>query len=704
MNLDEWVTLVKGVGPDAFKAIALAFLRERYRCHVQYTDGTGDGGVDAWVVLSGEPPVRAAAQFHAGTSSWQTKLSKDLKAMAAFRDSLASSNPKVRDFKRLLFVCTQAPAATDVEAFVQDAAIDHGISVQVFDARAIASIALAQNGEVWRLLAQRLPGYADASTALADPRDEVRLAFSFFDEAPDQYRRAIAKSTIATVLHRDGPCPREALIEESSALLGLAAPTNFLRNALTNLASERLVEEAGDVVQATSTLAESTRATLAVAETERTKLRAECIRAIEPFVAKGKHHRVELAAEAVDAVFADLGALVRYPIAATVAAAVQPSNQRRVTGERDAINRWRSAAQRVAAALDSDDGGIAPLQTLVSRIASDPFAKRLAAAELFASLVEHDAQEFERALSAPSQRVLLDTSIGMPVLCALFAKPVSSWPTSSAAHALYQSLRARSARIAMASVHVEEIAAHLLNARKYIDNIEKDVELSRSKNYFVAHYCSMREQSASRRNRHEFAEFLRDFGGPEAAGYGPWEQRRERAELEVTKLLERYSIEVQDLDDAQIDVPLPNEPRREPVVLQHDRAVVRSLVNRRTADSRWLVCSADVWLRGVLNDRGVVALDSVGLVDLLELVRPSGAQRPVFSTIVLATSLRDEARERSSTVWDAIIQVESGNLEDRELQRKAREFRDLWLQRRNAEDDVAVEWERFRDTGVFSER
>jgi hypothetical protein len=662
MTVDEWVSLVKGVGPDAFKAIALAFLRERYGRSVQYADGTGDGGVDAWVLLSVEPRVRVAAQFHAGQSNWKTKLSEDLDAMVAFRKSLAATDPSVGDFRRLLFVCTQTPTAVSVENVVRDVFIEHGISIEVLDARSIVSVALEHRGELWRLLAQQLPGYNAASTPLVDPRDEARLAFAFFDTAPDLYRRAVAKSALATVLHRQStPCPRDLLLEETASLLGFAAPTSLVRHALRDLTSERLVEEEGDSIRATHELVDSTRATLALAAHERGRLREACITAIEPLVAPRKHNRAELAARAVDAVIADLGVLVRSPIAAAVAAAVDPAPPSRMRAERDSTARWRAAAERVAAVLDIDDGGIASLQTMVSRIAEDPFAKRLAAAELFATLVEHDAQEFERALSAPSQRVLLDTSIGLPVLCARYARPIASWITSSAANALYESLRARSAHIAMPSVYVEEIASHLLNARRYADAIEEEVELSRSKNYFVAHYCSLQEQSNSARTRGDFMQFLRDFGGNAIEGVGSWDERRSRVEREVYALLARYAIDVEVMDGGSVDIALPNEPRRDRVVLEHDRVVVSALVNESRASSRWLVCSADSWLRGVLNDRGVLALDCVGLVDLLELVRPNPTRSvSMLSPIELASSLREQAREMASQVWDAIIRIQDG--------------------------------------------
>ena len=89
----------------------------------------------------------------------------------------------------------------------------------------------------------------------------------------------------------------------------------------------------------------------------------------------------------------------------------------------------------------------------MTAIAKEPFAKSLASAELFLRLTEHDAQELARALSGSSQHVLLDTTIALPMMCALFDEPVPTWKTSFAAHQPYHSLRARGARPVVASAH-----------------------------------------------------------------------------------------------------------------------------------------------------------------------------------------------------------------------------------------------------------
>lgn len=708
MNLDEWVDLVKNtVGAAEFKAIGVEFLRERFGLLVQYTDGTGDGGVDAWVVLQSEPRIRSAAQFHAGKSEpWDKKLAADLVTFCAYRDSLDSDDPTRQDFAHLYFVCTQTPMPTGVALAARDIRANHKVSVEVFDARAIASLALQNRGGLWRLLAHRVPGYEAHSQPLADARDEALLAFSFFHTEPHKFRRSVARSAIATILHqRAGICPRTTLLEECERLLRVSSPSKLVGYALRDLTSEKLVEPEADQVRSTVELTDSTRAALALAATDKNELRDTCIATVEPLVPKGTHHRAEVARRTVDSVLGDLGVLVRYPIAEEVLFAVDPAKHPRTRYERDAFKRWKTAADRIARELGRENGHDV-LEALVAAIANHPFAKRLAAAELFLRLTEHDAQEFEQALSGSSQQVLLDTTIALPMMCALFDEPVPTWKTSFAAHQLYHSLRARGARMVIASAHVEEIAAHLLHARGFVEAIELDFDLSRSKNFFVAHFCSLRQgERNADRTQVSFRRFLQDFGVPSSDSGQPWEGLRRRVEVSVREIVARYGVEVEDVSDARSDVPLPNEPKRDEIVLRHDRAVVHALQQWSKRDVRWLVCSADIWLRGTLNERGIFALDSVGLADLLELVRPTEEGRTLLSPIDLASSIHEQELDAAAAVWDAIIRIESDNLRDREIVRKAIEFRDVWLEgRQSADSDVDDAWRRFRDTGSIVSR
>jgi hypothetical protein len=280
------------------------------------------------------------------------------------------------------------------------------------------------------------------------------------------------------------------------------------------------------------------------------------------------------------------------------------------------------------------------------------------------------------------------------MICALFDEPVKSWPTSVAAHELHRTLTAHNIPRVIPSVYLEEMAMHLLNARDFADLIESDAELDRSPNYFVAHYCS---SYAHNRSRVEFLKFLTDFGAH--GGATPKKEfQLPNVMYELRQILDRYAIKVEDFEQLGEEPQLPNKPaKRLQLLIDHDRTVVSVLYKWAKSDPRWIVCSADGWLRTVLNDKNIVAMDCVGLADLLELVRPTISPRPLLSALELAASIGEQERELAASVWDEIVKIEGAGLSDREVLNLARRFRSAWLAKPQ-DEEISVAWTRFRET------
>lgn len=701
MRLEEWVDFVRNaVGPAEFRSIALEFLREHYRgATVILADGTGDGGVDAWVVLSSEPRVRLAAQLHAGKAKpWDLKLREDARALRDLRERLDPDDPRRLDHGRLLFVCTQTPSAIKKEELNAALQRDYGVSVEVFDARAIASEAVHGRGRVLDLLARQIPAVGEVGARpLPNARDEVLLAFAFFHEQPAKYRWEVAKSAIATVLHRHrGGLPRSELLSAAAELLRLSSD-RLLQRALRNLEREGKVVVDGERVAASTAFAERTRTALTIAAADEEALRRRCEADLAPLLAKGVHHRSERARRAVDAVFGDLGLLVRDSVSERALGAVDRDPSRLGKADDEARRRWQALAHKLASELELDHAALeAAFGALVRAVADSPFARNLAAAELFMRITEYDADELARVLEMTSPlRVVLDASVAMPMICALFDRPSPAWETSIAAHSLYASLRARGARMSVPSVYIEEIAAHLIKARAFETIIETESELERSRNFFVAHYSSTRREGE--RRAAEFREFLTAFGAPHPfAGQVQLKERR-RVEYTIGEILRRYEIEVDEVLVHTDDPALVDEPAREGVLIRHDRAVVRWLTTHPQREAVSVLSTADRWLQGVLGEFGVIAVDSAALADLLELVRPVGVDHGLLTPLVIAQSLNEESRVLAASVWDELVALEGARLADWKLLQRARAFRTQWLAGRRELASLAKEWAAFRD-------
>src|SRR5690606_36674788 len=105
--------------------------------------------------------------------------------------------------------------------------------------------------------------------------------------------------------------------------------------------------------------------------------------------------------------------------------------------------------------------------------------------------------------------------------------------------------RERGISCVVPAVYVEEMASHLLLALRFTDIVEEEVEIERSGNYFVAHFCSTRRvEGTQSRSRSEYRQFLRAFG---AERLGDRSAERIRAQREITSILRRYGFEVLDI-------------------------------------------------------------------------------------------------------------------------------------------------------------
>lgn len=671
MQLDEWVTLIKNLGDSSFKAVAVEFLKEYFGCPVDYKDGTGDGGADAWVVLAHEPRLRRAAQFYAG-SDWASKLADDVATFAARRDRL-SKEARGSDYEKLFFVCTATPTARKFEEVASELLKEHGVAAQLLDARSIAATALDTRGALRGLLARELPGWP--GDAPPSQLDEARLAFSFFHDAPGRYRSAVAKSGLATVLHREGAIERGHLLADTCKLLGLTPTPDYVEHALRNLTSEAYVvlDAETSKLQAADKLEAQTRASLALAFEQRKTLLSGCAADLAAVLEPGTHHRDKRAHEIAESIIDTLGLLVHKAI---VPRALAPSDRGWAKdAEIDTRDKLKGLRKRLETYLGPAQIDTA-MTSLVDRASNDPFARRLAAAELFRRITEHDASELARAFEQPKLSVLLDASIAMPLLCACYDQVAEAWPTSLAAAGLHRALTERGATLAVASVYIEEMASHALRARDFADVVGES-GLERSENYFVAHYCSTR--GPSRRSKEEFEAFLAAFGA--VAGAPEALATRLRTERELKKVFATYGISVFDVAVSGDDPKLPAEPHRSEILLEHDRAVVRALSRSDARDT--LVCTADTWLQDTLHDREITALDSAALADLLELVRPGMETKRLVSPRLVAELLTDSDVKAAGAVWDVVVELK-GEVAPWKLAARGRAFRREWLASRKS--------------------
>jgi hypothetical protein len=682
MLVEDWVELIKNVlSPSAFNEVAMAGLRALYGKPVVLADGTGDDGVDAWLEL---PSGRVPVQFYAGRSeAWDAKLARDLGA-----------HERLRKSGRLFFVCAQTPAALSQQNKVAQLETTYGVSITMIDARGLAST--THEPSVRAALARSVPVLpVEAAPRVWDPAVNARLAFTFFHQQSGDFRAEVARSVIAACLvGADAPIPTETLLDQAIAAAGIGESIRHaFRRELSALADEHKVEVTADRVAATGELKALTMDALNVQAIAAARLREDCVRALE-----GKIHSLDRRNDAVTDVFDDLGLLLRESLAETLPG----RSSLAITGRLDAVERRLSEYLKPTGGKASE-----ALEALIEVASVSHYGRALAAAELFIQMTDRESGQLATALAGEDDFVVwLDASIALPMLCGKLDRIADGWADSEIAVELHGALARRGIKAFVPSVYLEEMAAHLVEAaRRYRPLIGVDPDLARSENFYVAHFHAVAQRRGEPTTLQRFEEFLEDLGLPrqwEAEQATSYLHLRRTIELALERHFKHYGIGVHRIiwTDA---VAFSEEPDRSEIVLRHDRCVARALEEASKASHEALVlCSEDRWFSRMLTDKYLLAIHPAVLLDVLQIVRPRQETKRLASVRELAATFSERAISDGAAVWDMLAELEDPDLSDRELLRRAKEFKEAWLKRANREESPrAADWQRFKATRTF---
>jgi hypothetical protein len=677
----EWIDVIEHLSPTEFRDIASIFLRHHYQRSVELVDGTGDGGVDAWIVLDPIRRVRLAAQFHAGQGvAWETKLARDLqKVLRAHPGTNA-----------LVYVCGQKPAGENVTEVTTTIYAEHNVTVTLFDARSIASKTLEPDirHDFLRTLSTRT-GLRPA----ANPVQATILAHAFFDDGIASFRSTIVRSAILVQLI-DEDLPRSELYRRMETVVGHAAE-RFVRRGIDALIKEhKLIEGPDTLLQCDPQVRADTRSILALQERRREKLVEDCARALESST-HGPDRRHDLANTLVDC----LGTL--WLEEARRRGSGPNSTQRGIDTE---IRKQLAAIEtQIHAYTKPGADSRAAFDQIMRVAAASPYARSLAAGELYRSWTALDRTDLAFALGRRAAiAVLLDTSVAMPLLCARFHRVAAGYYPSETAAALFDVARSRELRLIVPDVYIEEIAAHWMKSWSYAELTGSDPVLARSENFFVAQFHSVHPDST----RERFEEFLEGFSHRLVAAMDPNAFLRERARAERTfrLLLEECGVEVRDCpksikDARNVEGPIGRDQR----VTEHDRRVIAWMQDPKDFDksTELVLCTWDLWFREGNSTREWLAIDPSTLTDLIELLRPTDDRRPLVNVPTIAAAIRDEAAQQAAEIYDCIVQFHRKMPFPIDYRKAAIAFKTEWLSRRQPDPPSEADWQSFLVAGHY---
>lgn len=681
-STSEWLDVVELLSPTEFRDIALIFLRHRYDSSVELVDGTGDGGVDAWIVLDAARDVRLAAQFHAGQgAAWYTKLEHDLRRLRV-------AHPNVRN---LVYVCGQKTAAQKVVQEETRVFLDHDVTVRILDARAIASQAL--DPEVRHEYLRALPTRRRDQPVLDDPRQATILAHAFFDDGVASFRMTVVRSAILVQLQAGG-LPRAELIRRVEDIVGPAAQ-RFIKRVIDALLTEhKLIEDREQTLVCDPASRDELRTILALQDRRRTKLVEDCVHALASSV-----HDPDRGRSLAHALVDRLGTLWLEEA------------RRRGCGPGDAQQGIDAEIRKQLVAIESlihthtkpSGDTRAAFDRIMRVVAASPYARSLAAGELYRSWTALDRTDLAMALGErTSLIVLLDTSVVMPLFCARFHAVASGYYPSETAAALYDVTHSRGLSLIVPDVYVEEMAAHWIDAWRFAELAGSDPSLARSENFFVAQYHSVHADAS----REGFEYFLEGCSHRlSATGPNAFLHERARAEQTFAHLLAVYcGVEVRACPKSSQDArSVEGPPGRDDRVTDHDRRVVAWLQDRTgfAMSTTVVLCTWDLWLRNGNSLRPWLALDPGSLADLLELLRPAEERRPLVNIRAIAAAIHDEDAQRAAEIYDRIVRFPHNMPSALAYRQAAIAFKTEWLVRRPHELPSEADWQSFIVAGRY---
>lgn len=639
--------LIDSATPEQLRAIARLALRLVGHPANHITDGPHDGGADIVIenAAGGVLPIVVAVSV---AKDWRSKLVDDVQK--AQRQLGA---------ERVLFISSRRIPEASFRRVQTKLYQSHNIHVDRLDQQSIADLVMDEAALSELLEIFGLPGDVDRPTQPLERRRDAIYAYAFFAPAVRSFVDAVRDRSLLIALDQAGGTARRVdLYIDASRLLDMSvSDAASLRGNLDRLLVQGRVHGRNGVVE----LAERERATLgalrALHQREESALREQL-----------RTHIEAAALSPIDDVLTllmkGLGMLLARHIGAPQALDSLHARARRLRRELEAYG------LPVAAAGDRF------VEQAIELARTSELGRSLAMGSVYQALTRFDRGALLRAFDAQSIALVLDASVAIPMLSALFHGSVEQ-RYFVVAEQLHRSCARAGIGLQLAEVWLEEMASHLLNAREYA-GLVGDEDLRQSRNAYVAYFAAAHRAGRA----DDFATFLTEFGLTPAidrrAAVDPVGARRE-LELFLRRQLAHYGVEVitTPADKRHLDRPEQDwawachdlgVEHREPILARHDRRVLAWLAATTEAEPMHapLIVTWDRVLRHARPESAPGgALDPLAAVELLSFV--TGAREPAMTARFAALQLAEAEAEQGSKILDELMRIERSNLSDAAL-------------------------------------
>lgn len=431
--------LIEAAGPEQLKAIARLALRLSGHTASRITDGPYDGGADLVIqgTSGGVLPIAVAVSVE---RDWQKKLQKD-----------AETVHRKLGHQHVLFISSRRIPESSFRAMQTKIREDTGVQVDRLDQQGIADLVM-DHGALTDLLGtldiaidtERLP------TRPADRHRDAAYAYAFFSPEVRTFHKAVRdRSLLVALSHAGGSARIDELCVDASRLLGMSiddAPG--LVHDLDRIRGQGLVLGRNGIVK----LAEHERATMDALRTLRLRDEAALRDELRVRIDEVGLHPSD---EVLELLMRGMGALVARHIGAPQALEDLHAQVRRLRRELQALG------------LPDGSRGDQFVGQAIELARTSELGRALAVGSVYQALTRLDRSALLGALDAQTIAFVLDASVAIPMLCALFHGSVQQ-RFFIVAEELHRQAQRAGIPLQLPDVWLEEMASHLLNAREYV--------------------------------------------------------------------------------------------------------------------------------------------------------------------------------------------------------------------------------------------
>lgn len=691
MSLDALTKLIEAASFTEFRTISQDFLSLVGLHSATYCDGPYDGGADFSLPVKGD--LRPAVQISV-EEKWKEKLIKDVRKLK-----------KKYNANLVYFVSSRRIPEGSFESVKSDILESEEVVIVRYDNQGIAST-FFKKGKIESLFnalgidISEFPGKIDSRIKrhLGPVTEAVSALLIFGDQAKDMRKHiygSLIKSELAKSEH---PLPKDNLIE-----------LVLTKNGLSKNQASAIISTFDRLIQSKEILFDSNCYRLSSDEykkfrsiTELNELEIVSLLDSITLYLDSEHVEIDsLSRNIIVDNFLDLAAFlaISHCSEITRASAEQEVYQQIVAFLTEKIGQG---------AVDRLFNGLADI------VANSTFAKHLAAAQLYARVLNSTSDQLVFALGGKTGvTILFDSSVAIPMLCGLiFGSAYDRFGRSSVT--LHQLLDEHEFSGVIPKCYLEELAAHLIEAcRDYAAILQSGEMLTSSRNAFVSHFSSH-----SKISNIDFADYVAELGVKLSdvrsdMSDSSFYRLRDKSMVQITNMLVNYGVRVVDtkgytktsrqmLEEALHAAQL----HRPEVLIAHDAAVIAYLTgNEMPSDEAKILCTWDKIHNDVNPDGGwgYIVMNPVATIDLFAIAKGRHTEYPLSTLIDFAKMQSDYTKVLSDRVWDAIANIEKGNFTDGKLLNIARTFKEKFATENGNgadidEDDIAKAWVAWKNT------